>query len=70
MAEIHDLFPGMKADGKGDKERATRCMSRIIEVLKEENCGMVPDFRITGANLSSGIIVIAKSYEVPAKSLN
>ena len=69
MAEIYD-FPGMEVGGETDKERATRCMGRIIEILKEENCGIVPDFRITGAQISSGIIVVAKPYNVPATSPN
>ena len=70
MGEVHDLFPGIKASGETDKVRADRCMSRIIEVLKEENCGVVPDFRLVGLNISAGITVIAKPYEVPATSPN
>ena len=70
MGEVHDLFPDMKVSNENDKARAERCLSRIVEVLKEENCGILPDFRVLGLQMSSGIVVIAKSYEVPATSLN
>ena len=69
MAEIYD-FPGMEVGGETDKVRAERCMKKIIGDLEEDNCGIVPDFRITGANISSGIIIVAKPYEVPATSPN
>lgn len=73
MAEILDLFPGLKVDDEGgetDKVRAVRCLNRITEILKEENCGILPDIRFVGMNMSAGITIIAKPYEVPATSQN
>lgn len=70
MGELHDLFPGIKASGENDKARAERCMNRIIEVLKEENCGILPDFRFIGLTMSAGITILARPYEVPATSPN
>ena len=70
MGELHDLFPGLKASGETDKARADRCMNRIIEVLKEENCAIIPDFRFIGLTMSAGITILAKPYEVPATSPN
>jgi len=70
MGEVHDLFPGLKVDEETDKARAERCMDRISEVLKEENCNIVPDFRFIGMTMSAGITIVAKPYEVPETSLN
>jgi len=70
MGEVHDLFPGLKVDEGSNKARAERCMSRIIEVLEEENCNIVPDFRLSGMTMSVGITVVAKPYGVPETSLN
>ena len=70
MAEVVDLFPGLKASGETDKARAERCMKKIIEDLKEDNCVIVPNFGFVGLSMSAGITVIAKPYGVPATSPN
>ena len=70
MAEVYELFPGIKAGEETDKARAERCMSRVIEVLQEENCGLLPDFRLVGATVSAGITIIAKPLDVPTTTLN
>lgn len=70
MADVYELFPGMRAGNETDKERAKRCLGKIAEALKEENCIVVPDFRIVGLEISSGIIILAKPYDVPMTTPN
>lgn len=69
MAEVVDLFPDMQV-GEEYKDRAKACLLEIVEVLKKHHCIILPEFSMTGPNVTWGVKVIAQKLEVPLTSPN
>jgi len=69
MAEVVDLFPDMKV-GEEDTERAKECLLEIVEVLKKHRCAILPEFSMTGPNVSWGVRVVVRKPDVPLTGSN